>query len=156
MCDICRLQTGRLYIVSLNNLTEVLFWLTGVLVWLTGVLVWLTGVLVWLTEALVRLTEILVWLTQARVCKSAVHICRTPHNRITHNLSDLCSGSYSRNPTWSGLRFFRYTKIVLNDSSAFWAWLNLSLFLSLNINEFLKCPRFKPLKNVPDLRTNYN
>ena len=76
MCDICRLQTGRLYIVlpipsSLNNLTEVLFWLTGVLVWLTKALVWLTKALVWLTE-------VLVWLAQARVCKSAVCICRTP------------------------------------------------------------------------------
>ena len=41
---------------------------------------------------------------------------------LRHNL---CSGSYSRNPTWSGLRFYRYIKKVLYDS-----WLNLSLFLS--------------------------
>ena len=92
MCDICRLQTGRLYIVlpipsNLNNLTEVLFWLTGVLVWLTEALVWLT--------------EVLVWLTQARVCKSAVCICRTPlftpssKLTCTRNHCKVCENTYN-------------------------------------------------------------
>ena len=51
VCNICRLQTRKLYVVlPLPSLIANLTNLTGVLVWLTGLLVWQTEVLVWRTE----------------------------------------------------------------------------------------------------------
>ena len=72
VCDICRLQTGRLYIVLPIRIYTIYTYIPIPL----PIYLYL-----YLYEALVWLTEVLVWLTQARVYKSAVCICRTPESK---------------------------------------------------------------------------